>query len=166
MALQSARNLAPAVDRVLCILRPDDHALREILASEGFATVPNPDAAQGISTSLRAGISASPPKTLGWLIALGDMPFLQPQTCRQVATTLRQQGGIVVPTYHGQPGHPVAFAQDFRAELLALRGDQGARPVVRRHLEQRRLIAVEDEGVLTDVDTREDWMRAEREINA
>ncbi|MGE5712793.1 MAG: nucleotidyltransferase family protein, partial [Betaproteobacteria bacterium] len=90
----------------------------------------------------------------GWVIALADMPAIQPDTLRRVVDALKAGAATVAPTYRGRRGHPVGFSAAMRSELLASAGDIGARSVLARHPPQ--LIEVDDPGVLYDVDTPED----------
>jgi molybdenum cofactor cytidylyltransferase len=79
-----------------------------------------------------------------------DLPLIQARTLLAVAQALQSQS-IVVPTFHGERGHPVGFAAQCRDELVALTGDSGARALVQRH--GAHLLAVEDAGCVHDVDT-------------
>lgn len=154
MAVQSARNLTPAVERLLCVVRADDRALNERLRAEGFETVACADADEGMAASLKAGVRTGAEGS-GWLLALADMPMIRPATCAAVARALKERGGMVAPEYRGRRGHPAGFAPEWRAALLALGGDQGARPLFQRHPEALHRLVVEDPGVVFDVDTPE-----------
>ena len=59
---------------------------------------------------------------------------------------------IVVPELDGSAGHPVGFSREFFAELIALQGDRGARSVIDAHPDAVQRVAVDDPGVLTDID--------------
>ncbi|MGD8728448.1 MAG: phosphohydrolase, partial [Gemmatimonadota bacterium] len=59
------------------------------------------------------------------------------------------------PTYHGERGHPALFGQELFVELLDPDLEGGARTVVHRHLADALLVEVDDEGVVTDIDTPE-----------
>ena len=111
----------------------------------------------GMASSLAEGIRSAEASN-GYLILPGDMPLVQPETIRKVAGHF-SSGRIVVPTFEGRRGHPVLFASTFRGDLLRLTGDAGARPVLERHAEFVSEIAVEDPGILTDVETCEDLDR-------
>ncbi|MGE8618273.1 MAG: nucleotidyltransferase family protein, partial [Achromobacter spanius] len=87
------------------------------------------------------------------LIALADMPWLRADTCLQVAAATRRHR-IVAPTWQGRRGHPVAFARDLWPELASLSGDVGARSLLMRHPVHE--LALDDPGVLADVDAPED----------
>ena len=69
-----------------------------------------------------------------------------------------------MPVHRGERGHPVAFSALCLPGLLALSGEQGAASVVREQKEQGRLrlVEVDDEGTVTDVDTVQDLARAEQ----
>jgi len=151
MGLQSALNLRPWVDEVICVLRPQDQRLKQLFIQHGFKTQVNPHHQQGLSSSLVTGIEAAPHADM-WLIALGDMPFIQPASYRQLKQVLdagdKQQ--IVRLSHQQRPGHPVVFPQRLKGQLLALRGDEGASTVVKQ--EQPRLIEVNDAGIHRDID--------------
>ena len=95
----------------------------------------------------------------GWLILPGDLPLIQSETLRAVATAL-QSHAVVLPFYQGRRGHPVGFSAACAAALLNLRGPQGAAAVVRAHAAFE--LSVNDIGCVTDIDTVEDLRAAER----
>jgi molybdenum cofactor cytidylyltransferase len=65
---------------------------------------------------------------------------------------------MVVPVYKGRRGHPVGFdLRRYRGELSTLSADQGARSILRSHPEDVLELAVDDPGVLADIDTPEDY---------
>jgi molybdenum cofactor cytidylyltransferase len=95
----------------------------------------------------------------GWLVLPGDLPLVKAETLRAVADAL---GGaeVVVPAFNGERGHPVAFGRGCGDELAALSGPKGAVSVIRAH--QVTELAVDDEGVVTDIDTVEALARGEQ----
>ncbi|WP_223453159.1 MULTISPECIES: NTP transferase domain-containing protein [unclassified Pseudomonas] len=105
----------------------------------------------GMGDSIAAGVAACP-QLGGWLIVLGDMPFILPSTVEQVLAGIAEDG-ISVPVINGEYGHPVGFGRTFGPGLKALSGDRGAKPLFAsaRVVE----VAVEDAGVLWDVDVPE-----------
>ncbi|CAH0305124.1 MULTISPECIES: nucleotidyltransferase family protein [Pseudomonas] len=105
----------------------------------------------GLGDSIAAGVAACS-HLGGWLIMLGDMPFILPSSIEQVVAAIADDA-ISVPVHEGQYGHPVGFGRSFGPGLMALTGDQGAKSL----FAQARVVevAVEDPGVLWDVDTPE-----------
>jgi len=88
---------------------------------------------------------------------------VQPATLRAVAAALGGRVNAVQPQYRGERGHPVGFAAGCRAQLAALEGNLGASSVLRamRAIDAVVDLAVDDAGVVTDIDTPEALARAE-----
>lgn len=102
----------------------------------------------GMGDSLAAAVAASGSAD-GWLVVLGDMPFIQTASIELVIDGL-EEGGISVPVQEGQYGHPVAFNRTSGPGLMALTGDRGAKPLFAQAMV--REVSVDDPGVLWDVD--------------
>lgn len=151
MALASARHLLAACPNSVAVIRPEDLVLAEQLRAMGLGVVTCTEATHGMGHSLAAGVAATADAT-GWLIALADMPAIQPASIRCVAQALEAGAPLARAVHAGRPGHPVGFAQRFRSDLLALSCDEGARHIVQAHRETLRLCPVDDPGVLLDID--------------
>jgi len=122
----------------------------ELAFREGVAVLSLPTT--GMGDSLAAAVAATS-AAAGWLVALGDMPFVQPSTARQLLA-LYQPERIVVPTHGSRRGHPVLFGRDFAAALGELRGDEGAKRLLREAVVLEREVA--DAGIHSDIDTPAD----------
>ncbi len=155
IGVASWRNLASAVSRCIAVVRTGDTALRDMLEAEGAQVVECSDAQNGMSRSLIAGLRATGDVD-GWVIALGDMPYIRPATITKVLEAIGAGALIALPTYHGKRGHPVGLSARLRKELLEVQGDEGAREVVKRHADDCLLIECDDPGILRDIDARED----------
>jgi molybdenum cofactor cytidylyltransferase len=131
--------------------------VRNLLADRAVIFAHNPDYAGGISTSLRAGIAALPDGIDGALVALGDMPRVQPEHLRRLAAAFDPAAGdaIVLPTRHGKRGNPVLWARRFFAEMSDVSGDVGARHIIGEHADLVREVEMDDDAVLIDVDSPE-----------
>ncbi|MBY6028448.1 NTP transferase domain-containing protein [Halomonas sp. DP8Y7-1] len=86
---------------------------------------------------------------------LADMAWVTPASCHRLAAQSRRDR-LVRPTYQGQPGHPVIIGRDFWGEMGGLHGQEGARSVLARHPQARVDIAVDDPGVVRDLDRPQD----------
>jgi len=155
IGVASLRILRKAVPDVIAVVRAGDRELSKLLESEGTAVACCEDAQLGMARSLACAIRASM-NASAWVIALGDMPFIASATIDAVARQVAHSRRIVVPAYRGQRGHPVGFDSRYRAELLALEGDEGARSVLQRHAQDVEIIDCEDPGMLRDIDTPDD----------
>jgi molybdenum cofactor cytidylyltransferase len=84
------------------------------------------------------------------------MPYGRPDTIARVLAAVANGALLAAPVYRGQRGHPVGFGAGFRDALLALRGDEGARQILRDHPDALTLIDCDDAGVVQDIDRLDD----------
>ena len=152
IGVASLRNLRVALPDVITVVRTGDDELSGQFESEGIVVTLCEDAHLGMAHSLACAIRASM-NAGAWVIALGDMPFVAPETISAVAQQVAHSGNIALPAYRGERGHPVGFGRRYRAELLALKGDEGARSVINRHAHEVEIVACDDAGILRDIDT-------------
>lgn len=143
---------------MIAVVRGGDDALRKLLEAEGIDVRLCSDAHLGMARSFVSGIDACH-DAHGWIIALGDMPFLLPQTIKTIAERIEQTGRIAIPAYRGERGHPVGFGRRYLDELLKLQGDEGARSVIGRHPRDLEIVDCADRGILRDIDTPADLER-------
>jgi molybdenum cofactor cytidylyltransferase len=155
MACVSAAALQQVLPDTLAVTRPDQQALIEQLAAQGVPTITLGESNGGMGMSIAAGVAARA-DAKGWLVALADMPFIQPATIARVLAALQNGSPIAAPVYQGQRGHPVGFSAAFGDALRALRSDAGARELLQRHAAEITLIACDDPGILADIDTPAD----------
>jgi len=143
---------SPRLAEVVLVVQPG-FAVPQRLA--GARVVENPGYQEGMGASMRVGVAAA--NADAWLFGLGDMPRITASTVEAVIdAVLAGTHGLVVPVYRERRGHPVAIAARYRDLLLAVRGDAGARAILRDHPEDLRLLPVGDPGVVFDLDTPAD----------
>lgn len=154
----SALHLVAALPDSVAVVRPESDALAAMLSACGVDVVRCPDAHQGMGASLSCGVRATP-DAAGWVVALGDMPGIDPAIISAVADAIREGAPIAAPFFGDERGHPVGFSAALAEELAALGGDAGAREILKRHRDRIVRVEVADRGVLFDVDTPADLER-------
>jgi molybdenum cofactor cytidylyltransferase len=152
--------LAARLSPVLAVVGSAQAEVVAALAGLPLQIVPNPDYAAGQSTSLRAGISALPSDAEAVVVLLGDQPFVTAAIVERLVAEWRASASpIVAPVYAGQRGNPVLFARPVFRELLAIRGDQGARAVLAANPARIHPVHFDDARPLADIDTPDDYER-------
>lgn len=148
---------AAPVQDVIVVTGHEDRQIRDVLAGYEVRVAYNPEYASGMASSIRRGVLAARPETDAFLVCLGDMPFILPETIAYLVQSFEQQRhpAVVVPVVDERRGHPVLFDAAFRADLLQLRDDVGAQSVLAAHPEAAVFVEVGDEGILQDIDTQE-----------
>ncbi len=139
-------NLADCVPRRILITRPDSPEI--ITLARTYDCEVLTIASAGMGDSLAAGVAASA-EAAGWLVLLGDMPFIQPATLEAVLAAMAEDR-IAVPVGPQGFGHPVGFGRSLGAALQALSGDQGARRLFAG--QQVIEVATGDLGIYRDID--------------
>jgi len=109
------------------------------------------NAAQGMAASLACGVRVNR-DAAGWLIGLADMPAVPLAAIAGVRNALFAGADLAAPFCDGKRGHPVGFASHYFEELLALKGDTGARSLLERDLSKVVQIKIDNEGIFADID--------------
>lgn len=150
----TAVDLAGAGD-VTVVLGADAARLAPLMQSAAVPVVVNQEFEEGIASSIRTGIAHVPPGTRAVMIMLADQFAVTVPELRQlVARWERQPDCIVAAQYGTTTGAPAIFPSDLFPELAALRGDRGAKSLLRRHWE--RVVGVPMPSAALDVDTPAD----------
>jgi len=158
--------LASPARPVIVVTGHQADAVRKALSGRDVRFAHNPDYADGMSTSIRAGIKALPADADAVVICLGDMPALAGGDIAKLIAAFAEGGAaICIPVAGARRGNPVLFARKFFADLAALTGDAGARAIIKEHPEMVREVAVDGAGVLTDLDTEAEIAAYNREQN-
>ncbi len=119
----------------------------------------NPEAATGLSSSIKAAVAAVP----SWCRAALFLPADMPEVTRSDIDALRQ-AHMVNPVAiiraadpSGRPGNPVLFPRAYFEELMQLTGDEGGKPVIARHIHNVELVTLPGTHATLDLDTPKDW---------
>ncbi len=150
-----AAALASKARPVVVVTGHHRERVQTALAGASVNFVHNPDYAQGLSTSLKAGLAALPPDIDGVVVLLGDMPRVAAADIDRLIAAYNPVEGraIVVPTRKGKRGNPVLLGRQLFHELARIEGDSGAREAIAAHGDLVAEIEMDSDGVLTDIDT-------------
>lgn len=147
---------------VVVVTGHEPNKIASMLGGLDAIPVHNENFADGLSTSLAAGIAAIPDDCAGACVLLADMPGVTADHVERLLAAFdpSANASICVPTFEGRRGNPVLFARVFFPAMKALSGDVGAKGIVKDNAAQVREVAMPDAGVLVDVDTPEALRRA------
>jgi molybdenum cofactor cytidylyltransferase len=157
---------AGGVAGIVLVTASEDDELRTWARQAGVATAVNPAPERGMLSSIQEGIAA-----LGGadalarrgdilLVSPADLPHLRPES---VAELLRRMDDtdarLAVLVYEGKRGHPLAIAPALIPEIFDLDPEIGLKQLRDRHESELMEVAVDDPGVVLDVDTPADYER-------
>lgn len=114
---------------------------------------------EGLSSSLKAGLSALPPDCDGALILLGDMPAIDASVLGALTASFTGSDAICVPVHQGRRGNPVLWGRSYFAEMTRLTGDFGAKSLMTLHADRVTEVEVGSASIFADIDTPADLAR-------
>lgn len=150
--------LASASQRVLVVLGYEAERIRAVLSDLPVQFVHNPQYAEGMASSVRAGADRVADHE-AVLICLGDMPLVDTAVMDALINAWQADpsAGACQPEFEGRRGNPVLWSPRFLPDLRALEGDQGARLLLKHHPDQVRAVKVNTPGIYLDIDSPPDF---------
>jgi len=119
----------------------------------------NPQWPEGMASSLRCGVRKVQkgfPEASALMVVLGDQPLVSSPLLRRLAEAYLESSALVgACQYGGTLGPPAIFDRRLWPELLALKGDVGAKSVIKAHPYEIVIIPFPEGGV--DIDSPGDW---------
>jgi molybdenum cofactor cytidylyltransferase len=146
---------------LLIVLGARAAELTPLLKHSPGSVVVNRDWRDGLASSIRAGIARLPPSCDGVMLVLADQACVTAEDLRRLAGAWRRQPlGVAAARYGGTVGVPAIFPRHLFSELSDLRGDSGARVLLKRHADS--LVKVPMTSAAFDLDTPDDLLELGR----
>lgn len=131
-----------------------------VVEAHGAVAVVNKAFADGMMSSIKAGIAALPETVQGVMILPVDIPLVRPVTLARIAEKAGEgKAAVVRPSFRGEPGHPPFVHRQLFPAILAAPPEATLRDVLERYRQHVRSIPVIDSCVLRDMDYSEDYHR-------
>ncbi len=143
---------------VVLVLSGENETLKERLP-DAYRVVINRNSQEGISTSVKAGLSVVDPRSQGVFFVLADQPFIDREVYEKLLAYHRRHLPLLTwPVYGGRRGNPVLFDRRLWPELMQIKGDEGGKQIMAATpAEQTGQVEVGSSGVLIDIDTPEEY---------
>jgi molybdenum cofactor cytidylyltransferase len=156
---RTARTALATGAPVICALPTDRPARRATLDGLTLRIIEVPEAAQGMSASLRAGLSVLPADAIGVMILPADLPALTGDDLARCLAAFAAAPGLILraTAETGRPGHPAIFPADLIPVLATVTGDEGGRSVLAAHRDRTTLLPLPGNRATLDLDTPGDW---------
>lgn len=146
------------IAEVILVTGYEHEKIAEAIKHSNVHIIHNSEFQTGIASSIKCGVSAASQKTEGYMICLGDMPYITMEYIKNLLDTFinSQIPSIIVPTFQYRKGNPVIFSKNFIDDLLKIEGDKGAREVIDNHPDSIIEVQIRKETYFFDVDTLAD----------
>jgi molybdenum cofactor cytidylyltransferase len=147
--------IAAGIQHIVVVLGAESNGTVAALRDLSVTIVVNKKTGSEMAESVRTGLRALKSPSSGVLICLGDHPLASAETMRKVTLAHRESpDNIIIPAYNRRRGHPSLFPGALLDEIFS---GGTLRNIIDRHSRKVRIIEVPDEGVILDMDTREDY---------
>jgi molybdenum cofactor cytidylyltransferase len=161
------RYRAAALDSLVLVLGYEARRIIQQISLSELKVIINGQHRSGMAGSIQRGLAHVPPGSQAVMIAMGDMPLVTTPTIKTLIREYKKgKKGIVVPVHDKRRGHPVIIDLKYLDDMLALRGDIGARPVLEAHPDDIREVKIKSDEIHIDVDTREAWEEIQARLSA
>ena len=147
------------VNRIIIVLGHENRKIKKIsLKSKKITFVVNSQYLKGISTSIKRGLKKIPKKSIGFLIAHADMPLVSKTILNTLCSALKNKNKeIFVPVYKKKVGNPLAFKYSMIKSLKKIKGDRGAKKLIRSNKSKVQLMKMKSKSILIDFDQLKDF---------
>ena len=149
-------------NKIIIVLGYEDRKIKKIaLKSKKIIFVFNSNYVRGISTSIKCGIKKISKKNIGFLIAHADMPLVSKTILNTLCSALKSKNKeIFVPVYKKKVGNPLAFKYSMIKSFRKIKGDRGAKKLIRLNKSKVQMIKVNSKSILIDFDQLKDFPSA------
>jgi molybdenum cofactor cytidylyltransferase len=156
--------LASKATSVIVVTGHQAEQVEKALRGLNVTFVHNADFAEGLASSVKAGVAAVPQNADGAVICLGDMPLIDAHLIDRLIEAFAPDSGnlIAVPVSDSRRGNPVLWSRRFFNELMTLDGDIGARHLIAKHGEAVAEVPVDGHAAFLDIDTPQALEAAQR----
>ena len=148
------------ISEIVVVLGHDFNITSQILKNTTFKIINNKNYLKGMSTSIVAGVKLINLSSKGVMVCLADMPLIKVSTYDKLIKEFNKANDtkkIIIPTYKKQEGNPILFGKYYFNFLLKLKGDKGARDLIKEKKDCVILIDVDDKGIVRDIDNYKDY---------
>ncbi len=163
--VQTVKNiLAAKPHECIVVLGHESEEVRQQLRNYPLKFTVNPDYATGMTSSIQCGIRAASDVD-GYMICLGDLPFITANDYQKIMTDFQQnylknKQTIALPFYEKQSGNPVIFSSFYRQQILAHQEPEGCRNIVKANTKNILKINIKSNRILKDIDTPKAYEQA------
>lgn len=148
--------LADEINDIIIVTGKFISEIQQKKVSPKIRWVHNPGYSNGMSSSVKKGLEHISPSSNAVFITPADIPLFKTETVKQMISVFTEKK-IIIPAFHYKKGHPVLLDRIFAEQCLTEKSEKVLHDVIKNNHAVVQLLPVEDEGILRDIDTPEDY---------
>ena len=148
------------INKVFVVLGFQNSKVKKIIAkNKKIRFVYNKNYKSGMASSIKAGLKRISKKNTGFLIVQADMPLISKKIINSLYYAVKNNDKeIVVPIYKKKMGNPIGFNSSMIKILNKIKGDTGAKKIIKRNKKKLSLIKVNSKSIFKDFNTQKDFL--------
>ena len=150
------------INKIIIVVGHENKKIKKIsLKSNKITFAVNSNYLKGISTSIKCGLKKISKKNIGFLIVQADMPLVSKRTINALCSAVKNRDKeIFVPVYKRKIGNPLAFKYSMIESLKKIKGDRGAKKLIRSNKSKIQSVKMKSKSILIDFDQPKDFLSA------
>jgi len=147
------------INKIIIVVGHENKKIKKIsLKSNKITFAVNSNYLKGISTSIKCGLKKISKKNIGFLIVQADMPLVSKRTINALCSAVKNRDKeIFVPVYKKKIGNPLAFKYSMIKSLKKIKGDRGAKKLIKSNKSKVQMVNVNSKSILIDFDLLKDF---------
>ncbi len=161
------------LDKIYIVLGYEKEKILEdikLKLTDKFEVIFNENYKKGMLTSIQEALKNIQKDYSGFMIFLGDQPFIKKEIVNKLIERVKMKDyPIIVSCYKGERGHPTYISLEFKEKILSLDPEKEGLRVIIYDARNQNLVfdfETDDEDVIKDIDTFEDYLREKEAHNA
>lgn len=147
------------IEEIIVVTGHEEALIRSVLQDYNAAItiVHNPNFRQGMTSSIQKGIAACAKTTQGFMICLGDMPFLKTLDYNRLIDAFKGANQIIAPYFGQRRGNPILFGANYKTALLNHTQPNGCKEILKTNSKQVVPVQFDQEQTFQDIDFPNDY---------
>ena len=145
--------LDSSIDELIIVLGYQDKIIKRIiLKNKKIKFFLNENFNSGMASSIKIGVKNLSKKTHAFFICLADMPLVNKHIYDKMIKHTNNKE-IIIPFYKNQQGNPVLFSIKMKDEIMNIKGDLGAKEILKANKDKIFNLEINNQGVLKNYNT-------------
>ena len=147
------------VNKIIIVLGHESSEVKKnIKKNKKIIFIVNNNYKKGISSSIKTGIKRLSKKNKGFIIIQSDMPFIKTEHINKICRSIQKKKHLVhVLKFRNIIGNPIGFDISVLSKFKKIKGEYGAKFMVKRLNKQTNFIKITSSKVFKDFDTKKDF---------
>ena len=151
---------ASKVEDITIVLGKDSKLILNSIKDEKIKISLNRNYQYGIAASIKKGIEKVDDTSDGVIICLGDMPLIKTSTYNKIISAFynNKKKKNIIPYFKNKKGNPVLFSRNYFESLMSIKGDEGAKQLIKKKQKDFISVSTSDKGILEDIDNESQYL--------